>query len=279
MKKEALGLMELGFGGMELMSHLGSGMSNLSKALAPKSMVRAPKVRPFNPQFTQGFSVNTKIGEAIPEMTKESGIDLLQKVIHEMNASKPGTKTASVQDADIKFVDGLISGMDKTAAVRGLPTMLTKLFSEKALNTALPISMLAMSGLGLGGTAMMAGKSAYDSVKDAVKSHMSYKQMFKEFPELEEMPRAQVDKYWGVLNDFAPKLTTNPLVAGQFISNMASFGMRGIDHNVVGQLAQISGNIANARGESDMAKTLSGLGSNAFKGGLEMMSNADAPTP
>lgn len=113
------------------------------------------------------------------------------------------------------------------------------------------VGLLGLAGMGA--TAIGAG---YSAIKDKVKAHNSYKQMFNEFPELQDAPRQQIDKYWGILEDYAPKLTTNPLVAGQFVSNMMQYGLRGVDHNTVGQLASISKDletVANPRSLQDFS--------------------------
>ena len=128
----------------------------------------------------------------------------------------------------------------------------------------------ALGIMGIAGTGVAAASSLYTTLKDKIKSHNAYKQMFDEFPELQEAPRTQVDKYWNVLNDFAPKLTTNPLVAGQFVSNMMQYGMRGIDHNTVGQLTTITKDIdqiQNPRMFQDFASRAS----------LEALQSGDSP--
>lgn len=103
---------------------------------------------------------------------------------------------------------------------------------------------LALTGLaGLGVTTAGLAGSMFDKVSDSIKRRMSYSQMFEQFPELKEVPKDKVDGYWKVLEEFSPKLTTNPLVAGQFVSNMVNYGMEGIDHNTVGLLAKTEGDI------------------------------------
>ena len=120
----------------------------------------------------------------------------------------------------------------------------------------------ASKALTLGAGAYMGSSvlgNIYDKISDAVKQEMSYRQMFEEFPNLKEMPREQVDKFWGVLTDYAPKLTINPLVAGQFIESMANYGMKGIDYNVAKELLGIQ-HIANqGSGTSDIMKMLGGV--------------------
>ena len=177
-----------------------------------------------------------------------------------------------ISSADLKFVDDMIKNvppMSKTAANTG--GLLRGMLRSPLMQEAMPW----VNALALGTIGVSAGSALYDKAKDAVKKHLSYNAMFEEFPELNEMPRTQVDKYWNVLNDFAPKLTTNPLVAGQFISNMASYGMRGVDHNVVGQLAKIQGDIRNSSGIGTTVGMLNDLGVEGFKQGYNAMTNVD----
>lgn len=141
---------------------------------------------------------------------------------------------------------------------------LMQLAESPIAKAAIPLAGLAaLTGVGVAGL-----NSIIDRGSDAVKQHNSYKQMFNEFPELNEMPRTQVDKYWTVLENFAPKLTTNPLVAGQFISNMASYGMHGIDHNVVGQLAKIENDLTSGRSGMEQA-LVKNISNKAFEDALD----------
>ena len=141
---------------------------------------------------------------------------------------------------------------------------LMQLAESPIAKAAIPLAGLAaLTGVGVAGL-----NSVIDRGSDAIKQHNSYKQMFNEFPELNEMPRTQVDKYWTVLENFAPKLTTNPLVAGQFISNMASYGMHGIDHNVVGQLAKIENDLTSGRSGMEQA-LVKNISNKAFEDALD----------
>lgn len=143
----------------------------------------------------------------------------------------------NITKKDIEVFEKLAGfGAEKTAAA---PGNMRKVLDSPLLRGALDVAGL----LGIAGMGTTLISSGYNFLKDKVKSHNSYKQMFNEFPELKDAPRQQVDKYWQILDDFAPKLTTNPLVAGQFVSNMMQYGMRGVDHNTIGQLASISKDI------------------------------------
>lgn len=207
----------------------------------------------------------------------------LNEINTNLNKTAEKKYMEKISSADLSFIDNLISqtplgsGMYKTAG--SAPSALKQMLAGPVMQSTMPI----VSALALGSLGLSAGSAVYDKVKDAIKQHMAYNAMFEEFPELNDMPRAQVDKYWGVLSDFAPKLTTNPLVAGQFISNMASFGMRGIDHNVVGQLAKIQGDLRNSTGLNNslglLANVAKGTYDSAFKTALEDIDvPAAAPT-
>ena len=112
------------------------------------------------------------------------------------------------------------------------------------LNKDMAMGALALTGLaGLGVTTAGLAGSMFNKVSDSIKRRMAYSQMFEQFPELKEVPKDKVDGYWGILEQFSPKLTTNPLVAGQFVSNMVNYGMEGVDHNTVGLLAKTEGDI------------------------------------
>ncbi len=184
--------------------------------------------------------------------------------------SESSTKTMKVGSADVTLANQLVDNLNnvKTAGVGG---RLAGLLGSEGM----PSVISALNMLGLGTIGAMGASTLYGTAKDAVKKELAYHQMFEEFPELAEMPRTQVDKYWSVLDDFAPKLTTNPLVAGQFISNMASYGMRGIDHNVVGQLAQISGHINQGSGGLETMKALAGLGTKAYDNDFNALTDSD----
>lgn len=176
----------------------------------------------------------------------------------------------NITEKDIQVFEkmaGLTS--EKTAGAPIPPAKTRKIFDSPLLRNALDMAgLLSLVGIG-----SAAASSGYNFIKDKVKSHNSYKQMFNEFPELKDAPRQQVDKYWQILDDFAPKLTTNPLVAGQFVSNMMQYGMRGVDHNTIGQLASISKDINaqnNSRNLLDFSGrvTLEAMKSPTLMGGL-----------
>ena len=222
--------------------------------------------------LTQGFKDAVK--QPLARLTNTKA-NMMNEITTNLNKMAEKRIMEKVSSADLKFIDDLISGMssfetEKTAASAAQAGGLLKgMLNNSITQSAMPI----MSALALGTIGLSAGSAVYDKIRDAVKQHMSYKAMFDEFPELNEMPRTQVDKYWGVLNDFAPKLTTNPLVAGQFISNMASYGMRGIDHNIVGQLAKIQGDLRNSTGLNTSLGVLSNIAKSGYDNVFDAMTD------
>jgi hypothetical protein len=213
-----------------------------------KDSANQPMARLQNTQANMSNEINTNLNKMAEKKTMEK-----------------------ISSADLAFIDDLIAstplgGMQKTA---GVAAPLKGWLNNPLTQNAMPI----LSTLALGSLGLSAGSVVYDKIKDAVKQRIAYNAMFEEFPELNDMPRTQVDKYWGVLSDFAPKLTTNPLVAGQFISNMASYGMRGIDHNIVGQLAKIQGDLRNSTGLNTSLGVLSNLSKSGYENVFETMTD------
>lgn len=90
---------------------------------------------------------------------------------------------------------------------------------------AKPALQTAMYGLGAG----LLGNVVYNQYKDYSQSKNAYKEMFERFPELKEVDRKKIDDYWTIMDQYAPSMTLNPLVAGQFIKNMVDYNMQGID--------------------------------------------------
>lgn len=261
---------------------LGGGEDMKESLMSNKPLSR---ITPPTEQFENDFNtLNNKIGstnmaKTLLDVIRERRAKVAGGAKSAISATAQGkqnvksessTKTMKVGSADVAFANQLVDNLNtvKTAGVGG--RLAGMLGSE-----GMPGVISALNALGLGTIGVMGASTLYGTAKDAVKKELAYHQMFEEFPELAEMPRAQVDKYWSVLDDFAPKLTTNPLVAGQFISNMASYGMRGIDHNVVGQLAQISGNINQGSGNLEALKALAGLGARAYDNDFGALVDSD----
>lgn len=104
--------------------------------------------------------------------------------------------------------------------------------------------VLLLAGLTAGG---MSGISAIGSgIKRSALNHQidrSYKDMFKEFPELRERNPNVVRSHFGVLRRYAPSLAANPIVAGSFVRSTAGQGH--IDPNTVHMLAQTQSALSN----------------------------------
>lgn len=252
--------------GLTLDAVLSGATEPIGNAIKSQPLLKG-KYKP--PVVGMGLPFNQKLGS---EYMSKSLKDVLVEKIRKASTEK----TAGI-DPDVAFVNEVTAPFTKGRSNIKVASM-AELFSSDAAKAS--VNALNLLGLGyLGGTA--AG-NIYDKVRDTVKKQQAYSQMFEEFPNLNEIPREQVDKYWNVLNDFAPKLTTNPLVAGQFIENMATYGFRGIDHNVVGQLAQISNALNQSSGSSDALKALTSLGTKAFEvdtRGMGVMEGIDGKPP
>ncbi len=244
------------------------GADEFLSAAGPKSMARAqPGVK--TPTSLEDINNLNKIGSA--SMTRTLKDVLVDKIrgahVKTANATTPSPLGVSVTAKDAAFVTKIATEFTNTEKHAGLKSFLG--------NEGLQSAVMALNLIGMAGMGGMALGHVYDKGNDALKRRDAYKQMFEEFPNLNEIPREQVDKYWTVLKDFAPKLTTNPLVAGQFIENMATYGMKGIDHNVVGQLAQISNSLNQAGGGAEALKALSGLGTKSFDSNMRGMSELE----
>ena len=168
------------------------------------------------------------------------------------------SKQGSVGMHTLNMIFEKTASMEKTAAPGRVASLLGDTWPEVGKNMATGLGVMGLAGM----TGSMAA-GAYGEVRDAVKREMSYRSMFEEFPELKEVPREQVDKYWTVLTDFAPKLAVNPLVAGQFIHNMLNYGMRGVDVHSATQLLQAEQAANRGAGSAfDAMKTLGSKGMN-----------------
>jgi hypothetical protein len=209
--------------------------------------------------------VNEVLASVKESNVRSSKMRSLKDVLVEKIASARQPKPAmnklacAVGDNDIAFFSKLaeVTPIEKRAAG----------YLNEALESAIPA--LQAAGIGILGANLASG--IYDKASEYYKKEQAYNGMFTDFPELNEVPREQVDKYWGLLSDYAPKLTINSLVAGQFVKNMLDFGVKGVDHNVAGQLIKMESDARGAGGWSDFSKMMGGIGSESFKSGLGAM--------
>jgi len=112
---------------------------------------------------------------------------------------------------------------------------------------------------GLGAGAI--GSVMYDQYQDYKRTQETYKEMFERFPELKEIDPNKVDDYWGIMNQYSPAMTRNPLVAGQFIKNMAEYNMQGVDFPTLKSILDIEG-AANKSKTDVMNMLIRGVGPN-----------------
>lgn len=133
-----------------------------------------------------------------------------------------------------------------------------------AARAAVPAA--ALGGLGYMGAA--GAGALYDKVSDAIKRYNSYNQMFEEVPTLNEYPREVVDKYWGLLMDFAPKLAINPIVAGQFIQNTIDMGNQSVNYVLAKDLIGTQNLAQTGSGMDNIHRMMLGLGQEVLKPGV-----------
>jgi len=111
---------------------------------------------------------------------------------------------------------------------------------------------------GLGAGAL--GSVMYDQYMDHKRSQEAYKEMFTRFPELQEIDPNKIDDYWTLMSQYSPSMTRNPLVAGQFIKNMAEYNMQGVDFPTLKSILDIEGS-ANKQKTDIMNLLIKGMGS------------------
>lgn len=111
---------------------------------------------------------------------------------------------------------------------------------------------------GLGAGAL--GSIMYNQYMDHKRSQEAYKEMFHRFPELQEIDPNKVDDYWTLMSQYSPSMTRNPLVAGQFIKNMAEYNMQGVDFPTLKSILDIEGS-ANKQKTDIMNLLIKGVGS------------------
>ena len=179
--------------------------------------------------------------------SKETPMNLRDKLIKYAHEHKQ--PTMSVKDMLVKAI--------RTKIASKQPKPLTPFANIKlagalgdALESALEKAPNIAALTALGGAAAGSVYELGSLANAKYKQYKAYHQMFEEFPEFKDMKREQVDKYWQVLKDYAPSFTENPLVAGQFISNMMQYNMRGVDHAVAGSLAKSQSDVMKGRATS-----------------------------
>ena len=100
----------------------------------------------------------------------------------------------------------------------------------------------------LAGSAAATGiNRAYDFIKLRNDQDAAYKKMFTKVPQLKEYDKELVDDYYGIVKSFAPHMAANPYVAGSIVNKMIL--NEGVDHRLVGEIAEISSNIGKPKNE------------------------------
>jgi hypothetical protein len=118
-----------------------------------------------------------------------------------------------------------------------------------------PGMQTALYGLGAG----VLGNTLYEKHQDSKRSEQAYKEMFERFPELNELESNKIDDYWGLMNQYAPSMTRNPLVAGQFIKNMADYNLRGVDFPTLKSILDVEA-AASKKQQDALSMIVKGIG-------------------
>lgn len=85
--------------------------------------------------------------------------------------------------------------------------------------------MMALAGMTAGATAGVGGLVRHSKDRQLEKEiAASYKGMFKEYPKLNEMDRAKVQRHFGVLSRYAPSMAADPTVAGSWVQSTTMMG-------------------------------------------------------
>lgn len=87
------------------------------------------------------------------------------------------------------------------------------------------LPLLGVAGLiALGTTASKVGLGLASDLKMSNQVKKSYKQMFKEYPELKE-DKGEVTKFFNIMARYAPVLASNPVTAGTWVKGMKNQNM------------------------------------------------------
>ncbi len=114
-----------------------------------------------------------------------------------------------------------------------------------------PAMQTVLYGLGAGALA----STMYDKYQEGKDIQRAYTEMFERFPELNEVDPHRIDDYWGLMSQYAPSMTRNPLVAGQFIKNMNDYNLKGVDFPTLKSILDIEA--AASKKDFDIIKMVS----------------------
>ena len=99
----------------------------------------------------------------------------------------------------------------------------TKVVLPQSLKNIAPL--LALAGLvSLGTTGTRMGLGALADIKTSKELKRSYRDMFKEYPDLKE-DKGQATKYFSLMSKYAPSLATSPILAGTWIKQMMNMNV------------------------------------------------------
>lgn len=197
------------------------GPKNFLSAMAPEGSVSSLS-KPSQLNLGKGLDAQTKMNFANivnqkPMFKRASGGNMNHLTI----AQKYREKRASLGGAASR--EGL--GLLKNVLRPGMQTILY--------------------GLGAG----MLGSHLHGKYQEGKQTQQAYTEMFERFPELSDVDPQRVDDYWGLMAQYAPSMTRNPLVAGQFIKNMDDYNLKGVDFPTLKSLLDIE--VSSGRKEQD----------------------------
>jgi len=163
------------------------------------------------------------VQEKVSEMRSSGKISQEEFDLFEKKAS---TETKTTPISSIKI------GMVKESAGSAVGSFF------KEWGPTIGIGVLGASGLAAVGQDIIAGIQMSAQQKNA------YAEMFKKVPQLKEYPKDEVDDYYEVVKQFAPKMATNPLVAGNLVNKMVQYG--GVDSALISELSKATKDIMQA---------------------------------
>jgi len=215
-----------------------SMMMGESPWTAIKSQTIDPFVQPFTENKTFSAKSNLMGGLTPGEQSHFRSIMDNTKSFYKFSGRSNMLKKYMAQDIADK-------AMQKTAGLFSLAQPPLAQTITEGLKHVKPWLQAGVWGAGAG----ILGSHLLGGIHDKYKKHHAYKDMFVKFPELQEADPVKVDDYWNLMSDFAPEMTKNPLVAGQFIKQMIDFGMRGVDAPTLKNIIDIQGAVDKKKGE------------------------------
>lgn len=165
-------------------------------------------------------------------LTKEALDEVLlarERLIREAMQKEAGTLFSAVRGMKPKangFLSGVMRGLKnekRYVAKPGKEMMEAPKEWPEVIGSLGRLAAAASLATGLvaGGSKIMRHREEKGLQKDI---ENSYRDMFKEYPKLEDLDRHKVQRHFGVLARYAPSLAANPTVAGSWVQSTAQMG-------------------------------------------------------